>query len=309
MMKKVVLILTLMLFVIACQQQPQGQQGGQFYEKFRTGAEGLTISFVSDQPPSKIFDTDEAFFVLNVENKGAKDVGYPGDRIYLSGFDPRILTGIPFTGSSIEKIEGKTSTSLVGGRGVAEFKAILSKLPTESYETPIVATACYSYETIAEANICLDSDPRSYAQRKVCTPTGLSLGTQGAPVAVSSVDVSAVKGSATLKFKVRNAGIGDVFRFGGEYLTKCSPYVGLDRFNDLDRVQIFDVRVGAVSITPSCQLSDGNVRLINNEGIFTCKVDTRQFPATGAVTTLSVDLRYGYRNTLSRRLEVLRTPV
>lgn len=308
-MKKVVLVLALLLFVFACQQQPTQPGSGQFYEKFRTGSEGLVISFVPDQPPTKIFDTDEVFFIINVENRGAKEVGYPGDRVYLSGFDPRILTGVPFTGAQIEKIEGKTSTSLVGGRGVAEFRATPSKLPTESYETPIVATACYSYETIAESNICLDSDPRSYAQRKVCTPQGVSLGTQGAPVSVSSVDISAVKGSATLKFKVRNAGIGDVFRFGGEYLTKCSPYVGLDRFNDLDRVQVFDVKVGGVSITPSCQLTDGVARLINNEATFTCKVDTRSFPTTGAVTTLSVDLRYGYRNQISRKLEVLRTPV
>ncbi|MEK6857554.1 MAG: hypothetical protein AABX39_03125, partial [Nanoarchaeota archaeon] len=166
-MKKAVLILALLLFVVACQQQQPTQPGStQFYEKFRTGSEGLAISFVSDQPPSRLFDSDEVFFIINVENRGAKEVGYPGDRIYLSGFDPRILTGVPFTGAQIEKVEGKTSTSLVGGRGVTEFRSTPSKLPTESYETPIVATACYSYETIAEANICLDSDPRSYSQRK-----------------------------------------------------------------------------------------------------------------------------------------------
>ncbi len=308
-MKKVVLLLAVLLFIISCQQQPTQPGSGQFYEKFRTGSEGLAISFIADQPPARIFDTDEAFFAINVENRGAKDVGYPGDIIYLSGFDSRILTGVPITGVQIEKTEGKTSTSSVGGRGVAEFRAISSKLPTESYQTPIVATACYSYETIAEANICLDSDPRSNAQRKVCTPQALSLGTQGAPISVSSVDISAVKGSSTLKFKIRNSGSGDVFRFGGDYLTKCSPYVGLDRFNDLDRVQVFDVKIGGVSITPSCQLTiDGNARLINNEATFTCKVDTSSFPTTGVVTTLSVDLKYGYRSQVSRKLEVLRTP-
>lgn len=308
MAKKVILaVFSLLFLMIACQQTTPTEQ--RFFEKFRTGTEGVFISFFPDQPPAKVFDRDEIFFVVNVENRGAKEIGFPGDRIYLSGFDPRIITGIPYTGAQIPKLEGKTSTSLTGGKNVVEFRGIPSPLPTESYETPVVATACYSYESVAEANICIDPDPRNLNQRKVCVPQSVSLGSQGAPVAVSSVDLSATKGSTILKFSVRNSGAGDVFRHGAEYLSKCSPYSGLDRFNDLDRVSVFDVRVGDIIITPSCQLSDGVLRLLNGQGTFTCKIDSSKFPSTGAVTTLSTTLRYGYRSITQRKLEVMKTPV
>ena len=64
-------------------------------------------------------------------------------------------------------------------------------------------------------------------------------GTQGAPIAVTSVDVDAAPRVTRLRIQISNVGGGTVFKSGGDYLSKCSPYhsAGL-RYNDVDYVTL-----------------------------------------------------------------------
>ncbi|MBI4451478.1 hypothetical protein HY642_05875 [Candidatus Woesearchaeota archaeon] len=277
---------------------------------WRTGTQGLVITFEPQQPPSQLYDDQEFNAVVRVENKGAFGVGSAGDRVYLSGFAQNIITGIPTNGIQLPKIGGKTQYSQ--GRGETDFVTFKGALRhvTDPYPPTILATACYGYETIATGTMCIDPDPYSVtSKQKVCTPgsaTGLG-GGQGGPVAVTAIEQEPARGRTRIKITISNAGNGEVFKAGGGYLSKCSPFhpEGLG-FDEKDFVQLVDVRVGPTdSIRATCKPTDqGSVRLIDGRTTVYC--DYTNIRGSSAFTTpLSVTLRYGYRTAVFRTVNIL----
>src|SRR3989338_5846870 len=163
-MKKCV-ILVLMIFLVSCGSQ-QGDQPQ--VQEFRSGTQGLTINFGLNLPPSRLFDTEAFHTLIEVENQGAFDVGGPGDKVYLSGFDPTIIQGINSNGEQIPRIEGKSQFVPQGEFDTISFEGRLRPLhdrQIDKYSTTILATGCYNYETVATANVCLDPDP--YSRTKI----------------------------------------------------------------------------------------------------------------------------------------------
>jgi len=306
MRKLVILIVFVLLLLVAC--VPGRREKGQEVETFRTGSQGLQLQFVQNLPPLKTYDTEDFNAMLEIKNVGAHDVGAAGDRVYISGFDTNIITGIPFTGNTI-RIEGKDQFNIQGGFDTTAFKGIVRRLTTDVYPFNLVATACYAYETQASANVCIDPDPYSpTVKTKACAPQNVAIGTQAAPVAVNSVEVDARPQKTVFKIQLANVGGGDVFRFGGNYLTKCSPYDprGL-AYDEVDYVQLTDVIVSGVSIKRSCKpLDQDHIRLTGGKGIVVCEF--ANIRSNAAYTTpLTIVLRYGYRNQVQQRVEIIRT--
>jgi len=100
-MKKII-ITTILLFVLGCTYLP-GQQAPveepiSYTEGYRTGSDGLRLMFVQNIPPAKLYETEPFAAMIELTNEGASQLGGPGDRIYLSGFDPALIIGIPTTG-------------------------------------------------------------------------------------------------------------------------------------------------------------------------------------------------------------------
>src|SRR3989304_9633729 len=96
-MKKWVLLIVLVL-VVGCQPGTPVQKEG-FVPDFRTGSQALILTFVPNLPPSRLFDSEEFQAVLDIQNIGAAPLGGPGDRVYLTGFDPNIITGVSTAGA------------------------------------------------------------------------------------------------------------------------------------------------------------------------------------------------------------------
>ena len=316
-MKKVLVtvILILMLGVSGCGGVGSIGGGKEPEIGYRQGSQGLVIDFMPNYPRPRMYDDEPFDVMVELKNKGAHTVGFSGDKIYLSGFDTSIITGISTNGERVpSNFEGITEYNSEGGYDTLQFTAEIYPLrmkKIDKYPATILATACYSYKTTASDNICIDPNPFSTTtERKVCTPTTASFGTQGAPIAVTSVEVDPTPRVTRFKIHISNVGGGTVFKYGGDYLSKCNPYHtrGLE-FNEVDVVRIAGVTVAGKTITPSCKPVDneGNVRLINGQATVFCELGNL---GTGPAytTPLTVEVDYGYRTTTAKQVEIVQTP-
>lgn len=277
-----------------------------FIPEFRVGTQGLTMRFAQSLPPQRIFSGEDLPIVIELENRGTTTVGGPGDRIYLTGFDPGIIAGISPAGEQIPVLEGRTQFVNQGGFDTLSFKAN-TRFLKDRYPVRMLATACYDYETVASANVCIDPNPYSPAIRqKVCTPTNVPLsGGQGAPVSVSLVETDASPGKTRFKIHIQNVGGGEVFRSGGQSLNRCAPTGPGLGFDEVDYAELADVIVSGQSIRSSCRpLDAGHVRFTNGQAMVYCEFD-RPGGEAAYVTPLTIVLRYGYRQSLFRDVEIL----
>jgi len=285
--------------------------GGEPREGWRVGSQGIQMVIPPNLPPPRIYDDQPLELIVDMENLGAHDVGGPGDRIYLHGFDPNLITGIPLTGELMPLMEGKTQFG-PGGIGTISFQGVVRSLSFRNVDRlvqPLFVTSCYGYKTIASDTVCIDPDPFGRASEvKVCIPRSVSMGgTQAGPVSVSPVNVEASPGRTRFEITVNNVGRGDIFRPGGQYLQKCSPYSAakLD-FPDLDRVLVEEVSVGGTNILSSCRpLDSGYLRLTNGRGRMFCEFNNIR-GSSAFTTSMTVILGYGYRDTVPREVTILR---
>lgn len=300
-------LLIIVVTLVSCQAKKTEKAD----EDFRTGSNGLTINFLQNLPPARIYDEDEFNAAVEIANRGATEVGGVNDRVYLAGFDHSLITGITIYGQQIPMLDGKSAFNPKGTFDYLNFKGQLRDLSSksiDSYPFDLIATACYDYKTIASANVCIDPDPFSpTAKQKICVPQNIGLGSQGAPVAVSKIDVEAAPGKTRFKIYVTNAGGGVAFKEGATYLAKCSPYdpKGLDSFSEVDHIQLKKVEVSGVSILSSCKPLDNNhIRLVNGQGFIICEFSSPRGAAAYA-TPLVIELGYGYRNSATKRVEII----
>jgi hypothetical protein len=302
--------LILLLILIGC--VPFGEQSSDTFfsdQTYRTGREGLSINFMENMPPTQIYSREPFTALIEITNNGASAVGNTGDRVYLSGFDTTIIQGIPNTGIQIPKIEGRSQYIRNPEMDMVMFRGTvrdISNIKMEKYRTNIVATACYTYETIANTGICIDPDPTSITKQKACNPETKFLGTQGAPIAVNEIEVIPSKAKTIFRIHIKNEGYGDVFKNGINYLQKCSPYSEGLSFDEVDYVELGDVIVSGTNIKQSCKPKDntGHIRLTNRAATIICELTN--IPGQTAYTTpMSITLRYGYRNAIFKNFEIL----
>ncbi len=296
-----------LILIAGCATTTKTRDQG-FVAEFRTGTQGVYLTFEPNMPPIKMYDDQPLEVVVRMENRGAFTLGGAGDKLYLSGFDPTILTGISTFGEQIPELEGKTQYN-EGMLDVVSFTSTIRDLRgkgIDKYPTRLVATACYEYETVASANVCIDPDPFSLSVRqKPCTPVNVGLGGgQGAPISISNVELEASRGRTRFRITINNVGGGDVFKPGMDYLTKCSPYAatGLS-YNEYDYIRLNDVSVAGQSITSSCKPSS-DIRLIGGKATIYCELNNLP-SGTAFATPITVRLSYGYRSWISRDLTIL----
>ncbi len=306
-MRKSILALGIIIAIIlsGCRGTAGTQERPTFVTDFRTGSQGLAMRFSQNMPPTRLFSGEQLAVVLELENRGTYPVGGPGDRIYISGFDPSIISGISPAGEQIPMLEGRTQFITQGGFDTVAFRAN-TRILTDKYPVRLLATACYEYETVATGTVCIDPNPYTPAVvQRICVPQNVGLGGgQGAPIGVNTIEVDASPGKTRFKIHVTNVGGGEVFRSGGAMLSKCGPGGELG-FDEIDYVELADVIVSGVSIRGSCRpLDQGHIRLTNKQGVVYCEFD-RPSGEAAYVSPMTVVLRYGYRDSLIFPMEIL----
>ena len=91
-MKRIIAAMLIITLLAGCEDISSGDDTGGLASNYRTGTKALVMSFLPNSPPSKLFDTDQILIGLEIRNKGAATVN--GGKIYLSGFDRNIVTGL-----------------------------------------------------------------------------------------------------------------------------------------------------------------------------------------------------------------------
>ena len=264
--------------------------------------------------------------------------GGPAGKVYLSGFDTNIIelklkepkSGATESGGDLSKLalDGKSTINPYGGQDILGFQGTIKyeNLNVEKYEPIFLATACYHYETVAGPSVCIDPDPYTTLNvKKVCEVQGIALSSQGAPIAIVKIDEEAFATKTQFKITIRNVGSGDVLK--DEALPKCNPHGTTIKSDtspsqkiereDIDKAKVDFVKMSndkLLNCGPFVDRIDGTVkstsggliRLTNGEGFIICDLEKNDYgKTTSAYTTpLVIQLSYGYRNTVQRKLEV-----
>lgn len=282
------------------------------------GTEGIAINFLPNNPQDKYTISDEQeepiSIIMEIRNKGS----YPRDndinelsrgQVYISGFDDNIIH-MEEAGKRLDRqfLEGRSSINPEGGFDTMEFKGTIytSGIVIEKYEPTILATLCYPYATKASPAACIDPFPFDEKQKKVCKIGSQTLSSQGAPIAITSIDEEASSTKIQFKINLKNAGTGDIIMI--DSLDKCNPTSSqlLER-EDFDRIELVraDAGLAALRCGPFTE-GNGIIRMNNGQGFIICSLDKESYQDTKSAytTPLNLEFRYGYRTTISKPIMI-----
>src|SRR3989344_7374669 len=304
-------VLLLAIVISGCSAPRGGEEPREF--NFRTGSEGLVLQF-PEGTPDRIFENDQQIkFTVEIQNRGAypqfDEIGGLNGFIWVGGFDKSVIDLQPEQRQLDERaLEGKSEINREGGYWAAVISGRAFNLPsgTPYYRTPMIVTATYNYETVASADICVDPEPRSpYVREKVCQITDFSnvvmSGSQGAPIAVTSIEEDATSTALLFRIYVSNVGGGLLIN---ENDISFDPNRGYD-WDELNQVRIADVAVGNIPMT-ECRPGIGEyLELRNNRGVIFCRLATAGLD-NAYRAPLNVRLAYGYASSVTRDIEVHR---
>lgn len=267
-----------------------------------TGTEGIVMQFVPDQPPNKVYTQSSLSFLIEIRNRGTYTV--PSAAFFLTGFDPYILPQLMPSYIMAEPLEGKSSFNPDGGYTTLSFEAPMVSLPSSmpNYKPMFLLTACYPYQTIATPLICVDPNPLDTTSDKACRVQKVyATGSQGAPVAVQSIESEARPTGMFFRIHIANVAggteqsSGTVFR--QESMTNCPA--SLD-YKDINTLR-YEAYIAGQPL--DCEPSTHEIRLVNNQATIFCKfLNPQKIPAYQ--TPLEVRLIYGYKSSIGKMVEI-----
>jgi len=274
-------------------------------KQVQTGIQGVDIKFVTDYPPTNIYDTTEFLAIAEVWNLGTYDLAPGACFLELTGYDKNIMKGIYSRKNCISSgnLEGKKSYNLKGSFNQIEFKSSSIALPTgvNLYEPNLNLIACYEYQNTASPLVCVENSLYQVAsQQKSCTVKDVSLSGQGGPVGVSYVNVEMAGSKAIFEITIKNFGTGRVI----SPLTSLSNCPNTLEYSDFDKVG-YSVTLSGGSLI-SCKPKDGYVRLVNNVGKIICSFNIGN--TQSYETPLMIDLDYNYMQSLRKTVKIVKTP-
>jgi len=302
----IIILLIASLLITSCEMMPTKKEAKKEPTGL-TGNQGIEINFIPNMPPARVYP-GKITILLRAENKGTSKLEQEKGTLYLSGFDPKIIN-IDKQNNEVKKeipeLEGRGPYRTQGDIDQIEFTGNINKLSVEKYNTIILATACYKYKTKASTEVCIDPNPFTPTQQpKICTPTDIDLKSgQGAPIAVTKIEVDAAKEKTRFRIHIKNTGKGTAF--DESKISKCSPYSEGLSFTDINLIKVEKVTVAGTELENCKPLTNNNLRLTEGEGTLYCEFETQ---GTGAyITPISITLSYGYRDTTTKQIEVRKT--
>lgn len=276
---------------------------------FVGGSEGLSIRFVSGEPPSEVLDNREEDFdiTLEIENEGEFDI--PKGKIIatLGGIDSKTFSISPTSIKSNSDLNGKDrfDDRVISGDKdelIWEDAKYTRKLAAE-FRTRIVVDVCYSYETLATTKACLKKKPTDRDEEDPCNLRAQSVDVfnRGAPVQIEAVNQRvAGNDEIQLSFTISKKGAGKVY-LPNTFTNKCFRDEG-----DEDRVFV-EVEAGGHSV--SCSKIDGKsrgeVKLIEDLRPIRCNIKTSRAPERAIEVPIDITVKYFYRNVVSKDIKVL----
>ncbi len=299
---------------------------------YYTGIQGLELDFMENAPPEEVLE--DSYFNINLflENRGAFNVINENHAILSVGFDPYYVDASEIPSSSyVEKsknsiilrgiqLPGKSRYYPAGSQtiiGISNFKTKQVQGQREEPSTELFASLCYPYTTVFSDFICVDMNVQATdVRRQVCQEQDLILADQGAPVAITRIEVEnqpagkdVVTGDPQVRpvftIHLKNKGSGSVLspvNNPGELDRVCS-------FQDLKQGDFSTVRVSALlSNSKHLICQPETVRLYGGEGFTRCQVSDEDLMLgyQNYQTSLSVNMSYVYLTSSSKEISIER---
>ena len=281
------------------------------------GTDGLEMSFLPNQPPAKIVvgkDNTPFGVTLEARNSGTYSDGQHLDgKIFLSGYDKNIIEFKDGHGQAtrVKYLEGKSQSNPVGGLDLFEFSGnvIAGNLLADTYDFNLLATACYSYQTKAGPSVCIDPNPYQADIEKSCSVDAISLGSQGAPIAVTNVEEEVMTGEFQFKITIKNVGGGQAIKT--DNFDDCNPFESrIDLKQNVDFIYVDGkIKIGSTDLECRPIGSDNSIRLIEGAGYIICTLpntdDIKRF-SQGYTTPIIIPLKYTYRTSIQQPIQVIK---
>ncbi len=318
-MKKIIALLFLLMFASGCGSIGGGEGKIPFsYEAIHTGTDGVRINFLANAPPSELLapskegDLGYPFRIgLNVNNKGASPVenGWlavtaEADYLQLDDFK----RSFSLDGKSILNPGGSTSIEIFNGM-TKNFK----EGQAEKYMATILATSCYKYNTEFKSDVCVDTDVLDLKRKeRICSIRTITSGSQGAPVAVFSVETKMFPegGSDRIAFVkpqfvigIRNVGDGYVVNPELDMASVCSSELVANRNSDSFRTAWNIMTVSAKLSDKELTCFPNPVKLRESDNFVRCSLkdgDKIDANIPSYMSPLTITLTYGYTSTVSK---------
>ena len=262
-----------------------------------TGTQGLVLRFLPQTPPNIVYSGEGMDIQVEISNKGAYTTN---GLLYLTGFDKSIIE-VGSNSITIDSISGKEEYMREGGKGIIAVSDISVGLPpgVDDYPTKIEAIACYNYKTMATIPICIDGNPRVDTHDS-CKPTNVGGGSQGAPVAVSSVQVEPGYGKLRLVLTIKNVDNGIIINQDDGSCPFGYKYDVLGNIKENTFEAYLGKDTGPIDLqcnpTSNIKVTDGSAKIYCQ-----ANVDTE---TAAYITPLTVNFEYGYKNSISTSLEI-----
>lgn len=290
------------------------------------GIRGLEMEFLVDSPPDELYEDSPFNINLFVENRGAFDVIGEHYGVVSISFDPFYIdvsglediseidlssNGIVFKGV---QLPGKSRYYPGGTETIMSFPNFRTKEIVGQREEPstqIFTSLCYPYTTQFAKLVCIDLNIYGQNLRKqVCSQQDLSLSDQGAPLAITLIEIEnqPVGGDAVrpvFTIYVQNKGSGNV-------LSPAYNAVELERvcsFTDLNKEDFNTVEVRSIlSHSKELDCEPNPIRLFNGQGFTRCSVRDEDLVLghQNYETPLAVNLSYVYLTSVSEKIEIKR---
>jgi hypothetical protein len=316
-MKKLTLLVILAVFLlIGCKGNSNGQSNPITDVDVRKGIEGLTMEFVKNAPPDRVFEArfkdDELEgglfpIAISLKNKGAADIkqGFLSlglERQYIDFTTNDQIRSFEIGGRSIFSLSGDEERITIN----AQAKRIGSQ--SETHPSTIFATACYQYKTILDASACIDPDVFGEKLReKSCEVKDLQFENgQGAPIAITKIETRMLPDSLDEK-KVRPHFIVHVENKGNGEVVEPNRVEDACKSTSLDYKDFNTIKARAFlsGNQLNCNIGEDTgettARLREKKVIIRCSMEDGIEGTRDAFTSpLRIELDYGYTSKISK---------
>jgi hypothetical protein len=265
---------------------------------YMTGTQGITMSFVTNNPPTTVYFDRVYGEDVSIEVEAFNIGTSPSNNVetFFTGYDPSIVSvgniNIAFTGGEAYK----TRYNPEGGYAIDGTELRVGDLGnSDTYNFNLRLVYCYTYETRVAVQLCVDPNPHRVNRDDACTPSTVSTNGQGAPIGVSSVEVESMPRNVRLKINVKHYGQGNVLKASAN----CE---GIPLREEEDYVAFTSPKLGGM--TGTC-VTQSPIKLRNGQASIICN-----FPLDsdrGAYTTiLEFELKdYKIKDSIQRSIKII----
>lgn len=336
-MKHKLILTILMIFLFGCgQSTPSSKE-----IDIRTGSNALSIEYLKNTPPQKVFEESTFPVIIKIKNNGAYSLRNEEKAIVSLGVEKDYTKKVQLTASGRAQtvdslvnvaglnLEGKSRINPIGEEQVVSYSIVAGRIDpqSETHPSTVVATLCYPYKTILDSAACIDTDVANIRPgKKVCNMQDLVFNNgQGAPVAVTKVEVNMLPSQISEQniqpkiipqflIFVENKGQGTVIKKESvkDFCTKS------DTSHDNLNIVYVNVCLSTYCTDTGeiiCQLekkpnSDerGHIKLKDKKDIIRCtKKDGLDSAQDAYLAPLRIELNYGYTNSIAANYFILKT--